>query len=68
MKKTPTIRDVAAEGMTCLIVTHEMRFAREIADHVYFTDRGVIVEHGTPDRMFSAPADERTRAFLDRIL
>jgi polar amino acid transport system ATP-binding protein len=63
-----TIRDVAAEGMTCLIVTHEMRFAREIADHVYFTDRGVIVEHGPPDRMFSAPADERTRAFLDRIL
>src|SRR6202158_570942 len=49
-----TIRDVAAEGMTCLIVTHEMRFARDIADHVYFTDRGVIVEHGAPDRIFSA--------------
>ena len=63
-----TIRDVAAEGMTCLIVTHEMRFAREIADHVYFTDRGVIVEHGVPDQMFTAPADARTRAFLDRIL
>jgi polar amino acid transport system ATP-binding protein len=63
-----TIRDVAAEGMTCLIVTHEMRFAREIADHVYFTDRGVIVEHGAPDTIFSAPADERTRAFLERIL
>ena len=63
-----TIRDVAAEGMTCLIVTHEMRFAREIADHVYFTDRGVIVEHGVPDQMFTVPADARTRAFLDRIL
>ena len=63
-----TIRDVAAEGMTCLIVTHEMRFARDIADHVYFTDRGVIVEHGAPDRIFSAPGDERTRAFLERIL
>ena len=63
-----TIRDVAAEGMTCLIVTHEMRFASDIADHVYFTDRGVIVEHGAPGQMFSAPADERTRAFLDRIL
>jgi polar amino acid transport system ATP-binding protein len=63
-----TIRDVAAEGMTCLIVTHEMRFARDIADQVYFTDRGVIVEHGPPATMFSAPADERTREFLDRIL
>jgi polar amino acid transport system ATP-binding protein len=63
-----TIHDVAAEGMTCLIVTHEMRFARDVADHVYFTDRGVIVEHGAPERIFSAPADERTRAFLDRIL
>jgi polar amino acid transport system ATP-binding protein len=63
-----TIRDVAAEGMTCLIVTHEMRFARDIADQVYFTDRGVIVEHGPPATIFSAPADERTREFLDRIL
>jgi polar amino acid transport system ATP-binding protein len=63
-----TIRDVAAEGMTCLIVTHEMRFARDIADQVYFTDRGVIVEHGPPATMFSAPADARTREFLDRIL
>jgi len=63
-----TIRDVAAEGMTCLIVTHEMRFARDLADRVYFTDRGVIVEHGPPDKIFSTPADGRTRAFLDRIL
>ncbi len=41
-----TIKDLAAEGMTCILVTHEMGFAREIADHIYFTDRGVIVEHG----------------------
>jgi polar amino acid transport system ATP-binding protein len=45
-----------------------MRFARDIADQVYFTDRGVIVEHGPPATIFSAPADERTREFLDRIL
>src|SRR3546814_1227554 len=41
-----TIRQLAEEGMTCILVTHEMGFAREIADHIYFTDRGVIVEHG----------------------
>ena len=49
-----TIRDLAAEGMTCVLVTHEMGFAREIADHVYFTDRGVIVEH-PPARVLRAP-------------
>jgi polar amino acid transport system ATP-binding protein len=43
-----TIKELAAEGMTCILVTHEMGFAREVADHIYFTDRGVIVEHGTP--------------------
>src|SRR3546814_9859921 len=43
-----TIRQLAEEGMTCILVTHEMGFAREIADHIYFTDRGVIVEHGPP--------------------
>ena len=45
-----TIKDLAAEGMTCILVTHEMGFAREIADHIYFTDRGVIVEHGPRGR------------------
>ncbi|HLS69519.1 MAG TPA: amino acid ABC transporter ATP-binding protein, partial [Kiloniellales bacterium] len=48
-----TIRELAEEGMTCLLVTHEMGFAREVADHVYFTDRGVIVEHGKPAELFS---------------
>ncbi|WP_375409882.1 amino acid ABC transporter ATP-binding protein [uncultured Methylobacterium sp.] len=63
-----TIRELAEEGMTCLLVTHEMNFARELADHVYFTDRGVIVEHGPPSRLFSAAEDERTRRFLSQVL
>lgn len=63
-----TIRELAQEGMTCMLVTHEMGFAREIADHMYFTDKGVIVEHGPPKEFFSSPRDERTRAFLSQIL
>jgi len=63
-----TIRDVAASGMTCLIVTHEMRFAREIADTVYFTDGGRIVEQGEPELIFSRPSDPRTQRFLERVL
>jgi len=63
-----TIRELAEEGMTCLLVTHEMGFAREVADHVYFTDRGVIVEHAPPTEFFGAPHDPRTREFLGRIL
>jgi polar amino acid transport system ATP-binding protein len=62
-----TIRGLAEEGMTCILVTHEMNFAREIADHVYFTDRGVIVEHGPPSTFFTAPKDERTQRFLSRL-
>ncbi|MFC7397943.1 amino acid ABC transporter ATP-binding protein [Chelatococcus sp. GCM10030263] len=63
-----TIQDLAAEGMTCILVTHEMGFAREVADHVYFTDGGLIVEHGPPAQLFGAPAEERTRNFLDKVL
>jgi polar amino acid transport system ATP-binding protein len=63
-----TIRELAEEGMTCLLVTHEMGFAREIADHVYFTDRGVIVEHGPPATFFTEASDPRTRQFLSQIL
>jgi polar amino acid transport system ATP-binding protein len=63
-----TIRELAEEGMTCLLVTHEMGFAREIADHIYFTDRGVIVEHGPPAIFFNQAKDPRTRAFLSQIL
>ena len=63
-----TIKDLAAEGMTCILVTHEMGFAREVADHIYFTDRGVIVEHGPPATFFKEAKDPRTREFLSQIL
>ena len=63
-----TIRELAEEGMTCMLVTHEMGFAREIADHMYFTDRGVIVEDGPPKEFFANPRDPRTREFLGQIL
>jgi polar amino acid transport system ATP-binding protein len=63
-----TIRELAAEGMTCLLVTHEMGFARELAHHIYFTDRGVIVEHGPPAEFFASAKDPRTRQFLSQIL
>ncbi|HUC17818.1 MAG TPA: amino acid ABC transporter ATP-binding protein [Acetobacteraceae bacterium] len=62
------IRQLAEEGMTCILVTHEMGFAREVCNHVYFTDRGVIVEHGPPAEFFAAPRDPRTQAFLSQIL
>ena len=63
-----TIREVAGEGMTCILVTHEMRFAREIADEVHFTDGGTIVESGPPAALFDHPQKDRTRAFLSQIL
>lgn len=63
-----TIKELAAEGMTCCLVTHEMGFAREIADRIYFTDHGLIVEHGPPDTFFTEAKDPRTREFLSQIL
>lgn len=63
-----TIKDLAQEGMTCILVTHEMGFAREVADHIYFTDNGVIVEHGPPKSFFSKAKDPRTKEFLSQIL
>ena len=63
-----TIKQLADEGMTCVLVTHEMRFAREVADHIYFTDRGVIVEHGPPEEFFTGAKDPRTREFLGQVL
>jgi len=63
-----TIRELAEEGMTCILVTHEMGFAREVADRMYFTDGGVIVERGAPAEFFSNPRHERTKAFLSKIL
>ncbi|MBZ9854999.1 amino acid ABC transporter ATP-binding protein [Mesorhizobium sp. CA13] len=62
------IRDLAREGMTCVLVTHEMRFAQEVADEVFFTDRGVIVEHGPPQTLFKSPSDPRLKDFLDKVL
>ncbi len=63
-----TIRELAEEGMTCILVTHEMGFAREVANHIYFTDRGIIVEHGPPATFFTEAKDPRTREFLSQIL
>ena len=63
-----TIRELAEEGMTCILVTHEMGFAREVANHIYFTDRGIIVEHGPPSTFFTDAKDPRTQEFLSQIL
>ena len=63
-----TIKELAADGMTCILVTHEMAFAREVADQIYFTDKGVIVEHGSPDTFFDNASDPRTKEFLGQIL
>ena len=62
------IRELAQDGMTCILVTHEMRFAEELADEVFFTDRGVIVEHGPPRTLFHQPQDPRLQSFLKKIL
>ena len=62
------IRELAAGGMTTVIATHEMGFAREIADRVCFLDDGVILEQGPPDEIFSAPREPRTQQFLARIV
>ena len=62
------MRQLAEEGMTMLVVTHEMGFAREVADRVIFMDEGYIVEQGTPQEVFGNPKEERTRSFLDKVL
>ena len=62
------IRDLAAQGMTMLIATHEMGFARDLASRVAFVDGGRILEEGEPERIFSEPAEPRTREFLQRII
>jgi polar amino acid transport system ATP-binding protein len=62
------IRELAAGGMTMVIATHEMGFARDIANRVCFLDQGVILEQGQPDLIFRAPAQPRTRQFLERII
>ena len=62
------MKQLANEGMTMLVVTHEMGFAREVADRVVFMDDGVVVEEGPPERIFDEPAHERTRQFLRAVL
>lgn len=62
------VQEVKEEGMTMVIATHEMAFAREVADQVCFLDAGVVLERGTPEEVFSAPRQERTRRFLRRIV
>ena len=62
------MKDLAEEGMTMVIVTHEMGFAREVSDRVVFMDGGYIVEEDVPEKLFSQPENERTKSFLDKVL
>jgi glutamine transport system ATP-binding protein len=62
------MRELAAEGMTMLVVTHEIGFAREVADRIIYLDQGAILEQGTPEAVLDSPQQERTRAFLSRVL
>ncbi|ADL08312.1 amino acid ABC transporter ATP-binding protein [Thermosediminibacter oceani] len=62
------MKDLAAEGMTMVVVTHEMGFAREVGDRVMFMDEGMIVEEGRPEEIFERPQNQRTRDFLGKIL
>ena len=62
------MKALAHEGMTMVIVTHEMNFAREVADRVFFIDQGIIQESGTPEQIFNHPQNPRTAAFLSRVL
>ena len=62
------MKNLAYGGMTMVVVTHEMGFAREVADRVVFMDHGVIVEEGDPATIFTRPQNERTRQFLKRVL
>ena len=62
------MQTLASEGMTMVVVTHEMGFARQVADRVIFIDEGVIVEQGSPDELFDSPKEERTQRFLSKVL
>src|SRR5437879_6529838 len=63
----PVIRQLADEGMTMVIVSHEMMFAREVADRIIFMDEGLVVEEGSPQAMFTSPRTERLRTYLRRF-
>ena len=62
------MKELAAEGMTMVIVTHEMGFARDVSDRVFFIDEGIIMEEGTPSEVFGAPKNQRTQEFLNKVL
>ena len=62
------MRDLATSGMTMVVVTHEMGFAREVGDHLVFMDEGVVVEAGQPREVLANPQHERTRSFLSKVL
>ena len=62
------MKELAEGGMTMVIVTHEMGFAREAADRVFFMDQGYVMEQGTPDQIFGNPQNERTKSFLSKVL
>jgi glutamine transport system ATP-binding protein len=62
------MKDLAREGMTMVVVTHEMGFAKEVGDRVLFMDEGIIMEQGNPEQLFSNPKNPRTQAFLSKIL
>lgn len=62
------MKQLAAEGMTMVVVTHEMGFAREVADRVVVMDGGTLIEDGTPEKIFTAPDQPRTQAFLSKVL
>ena len=62
------MKQLAYEGMTMVVVTHEMGFAKEMGNRVLFMDQGLLVEEGTPDELFNSPKHERTKAFLSKVL
>ena len=62
------MKELAAEGMTMVVVTHEMGFAHDVADRVFFIDQGVIMEQGTPEEVMDHPTNERTQSFLSKVL
>lgn len=62
------IKELSLEGLTMIIVTHEMGFAKEVADKVLFMDSGIILEEGKPEELFNNPKEERTKIFLSKVL
>jgi polar amino acid transport system ATP-binding protein len=62
------MKDLAATGMTMIVVTHEMGFAREVADSIFFMDEGIVVESGVPEQVLGNPQEARTREFLSKVL